>query len=187
MAVMAALSSIRIDAQSDDCRGRVLQQLCSTSSLQQMTKLSAQTLILYDLSLTAVDYSLVARYRMEMTSFCAVLWETLLLLCAAAQDTHLALACREKLVAEFAKRLQVLCSPGLQEGGRRDRGIRSGESEQSHRESSNCIRLCQQPPFREQVRHAVEHDDRPGCQRGGHRRCCEREQERCARHRSEGL
>jgi len=36
VAVMAALSSIRIDAQSDDCRGRVLQQLCSTSSLQQM-------------------------------------------------------------------------------------------------------------------------------------------------------
>ena len=78
MAVMAGLSSIRIDAQSDDCRGRVLQQLCSTSSLQQMVKLSAQTLFLYDPSLTAVDYSLVARYRMEMTSYCAVLWETLL-------------------------------------------------------------------------------------------------------------
>jgi len=77
-----------------------------------MVKLSAQTLLLYDLSLTAVDYTLVARYRMEMTSFCAVLWETLLLLCAAAQDTHLALACREKLVAEFAKRLQVLRSTG---------------------------------------------------------------------------
>jgi len=76
VAVMAALSSIRIDAQSDDCRNRVLQQLCSTSSLQQMAKLSAQTLLLYDLSLTAVDHSLVARYRMEMTSFCAVLWET---------------------------------------------------------------------------------------------------------------
>ena len=94
MAVMAALSSIRIDAQSDDCRGRVLQQLCSTSSLQQMIKLSAQTLFFYDLSLTAVDYSLVSRYRMEMTSYYAVLWETLLLLCAAAQDTHLALAWR---------------------------------------------------------------------------------------------
>ena len=52
MAVMAGLPSIRIDAQSDDCRGRVLQQLCSTSSLQQMVKLSAQTLFLYDLSLT---------------------------------------------------------------------------------------------------------------------------------------
>jgi len=56
VADMAALSSIRIDAQSDDCRGRVLQQLCSTSSLQQMVKLSAQTLFLNDLSLTAVDY-----------------------------------------------------------------------------------------------------------------------------------
>ena len=67
-----------MDTQNDDCRGRVLQQLCSVSSLQQMVKLSAQTLFLYDLSLTAVDYSLVARYRMEMTSFCAVLWETLL-------------------------------------------------------------------------------------------------------------
>ena len=181
MAGMAALSSIRIDAQSDDCRGRVLQQLCSASSLQQMVKLSAQTLFLNDLSLTAVDYSLVARYRMEMTSYCAVLWETLLLLlCAAALNTHLALACREKLVSESAKRLQVLCSPGLQEGGRRDRGIRSGESEQSHRKSGNCIRLCQQPPLRERVCHAVEHDGRPGCQRGGHRRCC-------ARHRSGGL
>ena len=111
VAVMATLSSIRIDAQSDDCRSRVLQRLCSASSLQQIVKLSAQTLFLYDLSLTAVDYSMVARYRLEMTSFCAVLWETLLLLCAAAQDTHLALACREKLVAEFARRLEVLCSP----------------------------------------------------------------------------
>ena len=108
---MAALSAVRADAHDDSCRSEALQRLCSASVLQQMVTLSAQSLVLYDLTQTAIDYSLAARYRLEMTSFCAVLWETLLLLCAAAQDSRLALSCREKLVAEFAKRLEVLCSP----------------------------------------------------------------------------
>lgn len=109
---IAALVAVRVDSNplDDKYRNNILQKLCSVTSLQKIVKLSSQTLFLYELTLAQIDYSLVARYRLEMTAFCAVVWETILLLGIGLRDSALVAIWRDRLFAEFSKRLEVLCS-----------------------------------------------------------------------------
>lgn len=101
----------KVDAEWENrTRDAIVQRLCTSLEIRALVSNATKSLKLYHLSRLAVLTSnKVARFRVELQCFCAVLWERVVMFAYEARLDLVAL--RNELFIPFYKKLEMISSP----------------------------------------------------------------------------